>query len=178
MNILIDLFAIFVLLVVIYLLGRPIVRGAIYFPTSHVQVDLMIRMASLKRGDVMADLGSGDGRMIIACARQGIRAEGYEINPLLVFFSRRDIRRAGLQDLATVRWKSLWRADLAPCDAVFVYGIPYIMDGLRQKLERELRPGAKVVSNTFPFPDWAPLTTENKIYLYSIGPKSGTVAAV
>lgn len=162
--------AILILLAIIYLLARPIVRGAIYFPTNTENVDTMIRLAALKTGDTIADLGSGDGRLLMACARRGIRAEGYEINPILVFLSRRTIRRAGMKDLATVRWKSFWRADLAPFDAVFVYGIPYIMNDLRRKLERELRPGAKVVSNVFRFPAWVPAETEGKVYLYNVRP--------
>jgi SAM-dependent methyltransferase len=169
--VIINVIVVLVLLGVIYLLGRPIVRGAIYFPTSHVQVDIMVRMASLRRRDRVADLGSGDGRLLIACARRGIRAEGYEINPILIFLSRRRIRQAGVKDLAAVHWKSFWRVDLAPYNVVFVYGIPYIMDGLRRKLERELRPGTKVISNAFLFPGWFPSAKEGKISLYTIKPQ-------
>ena len=128
-------------------------------------------MASLHGGERIADLGSGDGRIVIACARHGIRAEGYEINPILVYSSRRAIRRAGLEKLATVHWKSFWRADLASFDAIFVYGIPYIMADLRKKLEHELRPGTKIISHVFPFPEWTSAAKHEaeKIYLYKIG---------
>jgi len=169
--VIINIIVILILLGIIYLLGRPIMRGAIYFPTSYTQVDIMVRVASLKRGDRVADLGSGDGRLLIACAKQGIRAEGYEINPILVFLSRRRIRQAGVKNLATVHWRSFWRADLASYDVVFVYGIPYIMDSLRRKLERELRSGARVISNAFSFPGWTPVVTEGKIRLYDIKPQ-------
>ena len=168
---LVSVIVIIMLLAAIYLLGRPLMRGAIFFPTSNHNVEVMLAMASLHHGDRIADLGSGDGRILIACARKGIRAEGYEINPMLVYRSRRVIRRAGLENLATVRWKSFWRADLAPFDAVFVYGIPYIMDGLRKKLEHELRPGTKVISHVFSFFGWTPVAKreQEKIYLYEIG---------
>jgi precorrin-6B methylase 2 len=165
-----DALVILALLIVAYLLARPVMRGAMFFPASSSNVEAMLDMAALRAGDRIADLGSGDGRIVIACARRGIRAEGYEINPILAFRSRRAIYCAGLQDLATVHWKSFWRADLAPFDAIFVYGIPYIMHGLREKLERELRPGAKVVSNIFPFPGWKPAAQDEhkKVYLYEM----------
>jgi hypothetical protein len=170
---LVSAISILLLLAAIYLLARPFMRGAIFFPTSTRNVEMMLGTASLHSGERIADLGSGDGRILIACARQGIRAEGYEINPILVYSSRRAIRRAGFQKLATVHWKSFWRADLAPFDAIFVYGIPYIMVGLAKKLERELRPGTKVISHVFPFPEWTPVTKHEaeKVYLYEIGPK-------
>ena len=139
---LVSAISIILLLAAIYLLARPLMHGAIFFPTSTRNVEMMLGMASLHGGERIADLGSGDGRIVIACARHGIHAEGYEINPILVYSSRRAIRRAGLEKLATVHWKSFWRADLAPFDAIFVYGIPYIMADLRKKLEHELRPGS------------------------------------
>ena len=166
-----SIIAIFILLAAIYLLARPVVRGAMFFPANMRNVEIMVDLASLRPGDRIADLGSGDGRILIACARRGIRAEGYEINPVLVYLSRRAIRLAGLEDFATVHWRSFWRADLASFDAIFVYGIPYIMADLRKKLERELRPGAKVISHVFPFPEWIPAAKNKneKTYLYEIG---------
>jgi hypothetical protein len=167
---LVSVIVILILLAAIYLLARPVIRGAIFFPTTRRNVEVMLDMASLRQGARIADLGSGDGRILIACARRGMRAEGYEINPILVFRSRWAIQKAGFRNFAVVHWKSFWRADLAPFDAIFVYGIPYIMDGLRNKLERELRPGAKIVSNVFPFPGWEPVEKQEKekIYLYKI----------
>jgi hypothetical protein len=163
-----DIIVILVFLAAIYLLARPIVRGAMFFPASIRNIDIMLNIASLQPGDRIADLGSGDGRIVIACARQGIRADGYEINPILVLLSRRRIRQSGVEGLAAIHWKSFWRADLSPFDAIFVYGIPYVMNGLRNKLERELRSGAKVVSNVFPFPGWTPVVEREKVYLYEM----------
>jgi precorrin-6B methylase 2 len=165
---LVSVITVVVLLVIIYLLARPVIRGAIFFPATGHNVDIMMNMAKLHSGDRVVDLGSGDGRIVIACAREGIRAEGYEINPILVLLSRRRIRQAGLKGLAKVYWKSFWRVDLSPFDTVFVYGIPYIMHGLQGKLLRELRPGAKVISNIFLFPGWAPLAKQEKVFLYQI----------
>ncbi len=162
----VDVITLIVLLATAYLLIRPIVRGAIFFPSSVRNVEVMMNVASLRRGDRIADLGSGDGRILIACAQQGIRAEGYEINPILVFLSRRAIRKARVEHLAAVHWKSFWRVDLAPFDTVFVYGMDHIMGGLQKKLEHELRLGTKVIANVFPFPGWTPAAQRGNVYLY------------
>ncbi len=145
-----ELIAVIILLLVIYFLGRPIIRGAIYFPTSTRSVETMLRFAEIRSGDKVVDLGSGDGRILIAAAKAGAEAVGYEINPILVRRSRRAIARAGIS--ATVYWESFWRADLSQFDVVIVYGIPYIMKDLQKKLERELQPGTKIISNAFTFP--------------------------
>jgi hypothetical protein len=77
-----------------------------------------------------------------------------------------------LKGLATVHWKSFWRVDLAPFSVIFVYGMPRFMGGLRKKLERELRPGAKIVANISPFPAWTPVAEREKVYLYEMGERS------
>jgi cyclopropane fatty-acyl-phospholipid synthase-like methyltransferase len=167
---------ILILLAVLYLLARPVVRGAIFFPTNTESVEIMLDLAELHPCDRVVDLGSGDGRILIACARRGIRAEGYEINPILVLRSCRRIRRAGLENFAKVHWKSFWRVNLARYDAIFMFGIPRIMGGLRKKFEHELHPGTKVVAYVFPFAEWTPLARRGKVYLYEIAakhPKNG-----
>lgn len=155
-----------ILLLVIYFLGRPIVHGAIYFPTSPRGIRTMMELGDVKPGRKVVDLGSGDGRVVIACAERGASVEGYEINPVLVWISRRAIRRAGMEGRAAVHWKTFWRADLSRFDTVIVYGIPYIMQDLEKKLERELKPETKIISNAFPFPNWKPVAKEQKIYYY------------
>src|SRR5579872_2858900 len=90
-----ELVGFFVLLAIIYLLGRPLVHGAIYVPTSMRGVREMVKLIDPKPGDKIIDLGSGDGRILIACAERGASAVGYEINPLLVKRSRRAVARAG-----------------------------------------------------------------------------------
>jgi precorrin-6B methylase 2 len=168
-----ELFGVAVLLVLIYLLGRPIVHGAIYFPTSPRAIREMLKLADPKPGERVVDLGSGDGRILIAFAERGATAVGYEINPLLVRQSQRAIARAGFPANASdtaggavVYWESFWRADLSQFDTVIVYGIPYVMRDLQRKLERELRPGTKIISNAFKLPEWTPVASERKIFLY------------
>lgn len=151
--ILLQLFAIAALFTAIYFLA-PIVRGAVYFPTKPANVEAIVRLAEIKSGEKAVDLGSGDGRIVIALARAGAEAHGYEINPLLVWRSRTAIRRAGLDGRAFVHWRSFWGVNLSDFSLVTAYGIPYIMRSLERKLRRELRSGARVISNIYPFPSW------------------------
>lgn len=163
-----EIFALAVLLVIIYFIARPMVHGAIYFPTSTRNIETIVRLAQIKPGQKIVDLGSGDGRILIALARAGAIAIGYEINPALVRSSRRAIARAGLSKNVTVHWKSFWRADLSQYDTVVVYGIPYIMNKLSKKMERELKPGTKIVSNIYSFHRWKPVAKDGEVYLYEV----------
>jgi protein-L-isoaspartate O-methyltransferase len=151
---------------VLYILLRPMLRGAIYFPTTTRSVEVMMELLHPVPGEKIADIGSGDGRILIALAERGAEAHGYEINPVLVWRSRRAVRARGLEGLAHVHWKDLWRVDLAPFNAVIVYGFPNIMRGLEAKLRKELRPGARVISNVYSFPGWKPAGKQERVYLY------------
>ncbi len=168
MPLLFFLFAL-LLIAILYLLIRPIVRGAVYFPTTREAVDSMVGLARPKAGERIADLGSGDGRVLMAFARQGIEAHGYEVNPLLVWKSQWAIRRAGLDGKAFVHWESFWPANLAEFDIISVYGIPYIMKPLSEKLSRELKPGSRVVSNIYTMPGWQASEKERSVSLYVRG---------
>ena len=126
----------------------------------------MIFLADIKPGEKTADIGSGSGELVIAMANAGAKAHGYEINPFLVWLSRRNIKKAGLQGKAFVHWKNFWQIDFFEFDVVTVYGISYIMKTLELKLKKELKKDAKVVSNYFTFPNWPPAKKEDNIYLY------------
>lgn len=165
-SIVIEVFWLLFLLGVIYVLLRPVINGAVYFPSSDENIKAMLALAGVKPGDKVADLGSGDGRILIALANAGVDATGYEVNPLLVLRSRRKIRELGLQRKVEIRWKSFWRENLSPFDIVIVYGIPHIMKKLEEKLKREMKPTAGVISNIYPFPGWRPERTEGRVFLY------------
>ncbi len=166
MIILLQFLAIAALLVVIYLLA-PIVRGAVYFPTRPANVATIVRLAEIKSGEKAVDLGSGDGRIVIALAHAGAEAHGYEINPFLVWRSRAAIKRVGLENRARIHWRSFWGVNLAPYSVVVVYGIPYIMRALEKKLLREVQTGSRVVSNIYEFPSWVEsVKHKGGVYLY------------
>jgi len=148
--------------VVLYFLAR----GAPYVPTKPEAVEIMLAMIDVRPGMKAVDIGSGDGRIVIAMAKRGIEAHGYEINPVLVWISRRNIKRAGLEHLAKIYRKDLWNANFSHYDIVTLFGVSYIMKRLEKKLQSELKPGAQVVSMGFAFPSWPPSDKRGNIFLY------------
>ena len=147
----------------------PLGRGAIYDPSSHYETRIMTDLAGLSPGEKAADLGSGDGRVVISLATRGAEAHGYEINPLLVLRSRSNIRRAGLAGRAFIHWGSFWRADFSAYDLITVFQVGYVMGRLEAKLKKELAPGSRVVSHYWRFPSLRPALAQGEIYLYKIG---------
>jgi hypothetical protein len=147
----------------------PIARGAIYDPSSLAEAETMARLADVREGDVAADLGSGDGRVAIALARLGAEAHGYEINPLLVLLSRRNVRREGLEGCVFIHWGNFWRHDLSRYTLITVFQVGFVMTRLRDKLARELLPGARVVSHYWTFPGMQPERSQGNIHRYRMG---------
>lgn len=141
-------------------------RGPFFVPTRRKYVPRIIAMLEIKSGERVADLGSGDGRLLVALAEAGARAQGFEHNPLLVWRSRRTAKKLGLAERIVVSCRDFWKEDLSSFDAVVIYGIPYIMGRLERKLRKELKPGARVISYSFSFPHWAPVSSYKRIYLY------------
>ena len=144
----------------------PILRGAPFLPTHKERIERAIKLVELSSNQKVVDLGSGDGRVLIACAKKGAKAVGFEINPFLVWRANRNIKKEGLNNLAVAKWKNFWWQDLSDFDIIFVYGIGHIMKGLEKKLQKELKPGTKVVSLIFQFPNWQPKKEEKGIYIY------------
>lgn|SRR4030042_914004 len=140
--------------------------GAIYLPTKKNAIKKMIELAEIKPEDKAVDLGAGDGRLIIALAKAGVEAHGYEINPFLVLLAKINIYRAGLKDKAFIHFKNFWEVDLSDFNVVAVFGITHIMEKLETKLERELKVGTRIVSNSFSFPNWPPIKKNGGVYLY------------
>ena len=123
-------------------------------------VNEMLRLADVTATDVVYDLGSGDGRILIAAARdRGARGVGLEIDPVLVAQSTERARRLGLADRLSFRQQDLFEADLTPATVVTLYLSPDLNRRLRPKLLSELRPGARIVSHSFDMGDWAPART-------------------
>ncbi|MBZ9572911.1 methyltransferase domain-containing protein [Patescibacteria group bacterium] len=145
----------------------PIFWGAPFLPTDKERIERALRLVNLKPGQKIADLGAGDGRILIACAKKGAKAYGFEINPFLVWKAKSNLKREKVQNLAICQQKSFWNQDFSSFDVVFVYGISHIMKKLEKKLQKELKHGSKVVSFVFSFPNWQPQIKENGIYVYN-----------
>ncbi len=151
---------------VVFITLLPLLHGAPYVPSASYRVENMIKISGVKKGDKVAELGSGNGKVLIAFAKLGAKVDGYEINPFLVLKSRKKIGKEGLSNLAHVYWKSMWRVNYSKYDLLTIYGITYIMKDMEKKLQRELKSGTKVVSNYFTFPTWKPRKNLEGAILY------------
>jgi SAM-dependent methyltransferase len=128
-----------------------------FVTTPQEVVDRMLELAQVSQGDLLYDLGSGDGRIVIAAARRyGARAVGFEIDPALVTRSRRNIKEAGVEHLAEIREEDVRNIDLSPASVVTMYLYPGANLRLRAAITRQLRPGSRVVSHDFSMGDWKP----------------------
>lgn len=145
----------FVYLVIAFVTGAPFV------PTKNNAAEAMIRLAGIKKGTRVYDLGSGDGKLLRLAAKKGAVATGFEINPFLVLYSKFS---------TDTRWKNFWNADIHDADVVFIYLLPWKMDTLAAKLRSQCRNGTVIVSNSFIFPGWKILRqdTANHIYVFRL----------
>lgn len=142
------------------------VTGGPFVPSSKQAVEAMIKLADLKPGQTVIDLGSGDGRLLFEAAKYGATAAGVEINLYLVLLTRFRAFMGPYRDRIRVLWGNLWKADLSDVDVVFVYLIPWKMEDLAEKLEDELKPGALIVSNSFIFPGWRIIREDSNHHIY------------
>ena len=129
-----------------------------YVPTLDPVVDLMLQTAAVTSSDVVYDLGSGDGRIVIAAAKKyGARGVGVELDPDLIKRAIKNAQKAGVADRVRFIQGNLFKADLTDATVVTLFLSPSINLRLESKLKRELKPGARVVSHRFPMPpDWKP----------------------
>ena len=154
-----------------------------FVPTPEEVVARMLELAEITPGDVLYDLGSGDGRIVIAAAkRYGIKAVGFEINPALVEESRGTIKQEGLENLVEIREQDIRSVDLSPASVVTMYLYPSANLRLRRAIRSQLKPGSRVVSHQFAMGDWTPAKTEQlkdstgltrTIYLWRIAATRG-----
>ena len=153
-----------------------------FLPTPQEVVDRMLELAEFRQGDLLYDLGPGDGRIVITAARRyGANAVGFEIDPALVTHSCRNIKEAGLEHLAKIREEDLRSVDRSRASVVTMYLYPGANLGLRAELVRQLKPGSRVVSHDFGMGDWKPDRVERltdssgflrTIYLWRIRDRS------
>lgn len=135
-----------------------------FVTTAADSVKTVVELADIELGEKVVDLGSGDGRMVLAFTRAGAQVTGYEIKEPLVIKSRIKLKEAGFS--SDIRHESFWDVDLSPFSIVYVYGMQSILGRLEKKLEKELYPGTKVISNIFRFPHWKVKKEKNHVHLY------------
>jgi tRNA G37 N-methylase Trm5 len=153
-----------------------------YVPTPENVVEAMLKLGEVKKGDILYDLGSGDGRIVITAAKNfGIRGTGIDINPERIQEANANAKSAGVTDRVKFLNQDLFEADFKDATVVTLYLLPSINLKLRPKLWKELKPGTRIVSHSFDMGDWAP---EKKIevdgrylYLWRVPSKAPTAAA-
>jgi len=148
------------------LFATPALHRPVFVPSSDEKLRIMLQLAKAKKGEKIIDIGCGDGKILFALAKKGYKVEGIEINPILVKRCQKRIKQLNLEELVSVSKKNLWSLDFADYDLLFLYGTSYIMLGLEKKLQKELKPGARIVSNQFKFPNWKSAKKEKEVMLY------------
>ncbi|MCP3138746.1 SAM-dependent methyltransferase [Pyxidicoccus xibeiensis] len=129
-----------------------------YVPTPEAAVEGMLKLAEVKAGDTVYDLGSGDGRIVISAVKNhgASRAVGVDINPERITEANENARRAGVQDKVEFRQGDLFDADIGDATVVTLYLLPSVNERLKPKLLAELKPGTRIVSHGFDMGDWKP----------------------
>jgi ribosomal protein L11 methylase PrmA len=148
----------------------------IFVPTPQEVVEDMLRLANVQKGDVLYDLGSGDGRIAITAARKyGIKATGIDIDPERIREANENAKKAGVTDLVKFRQENLFSADFKDATVITLYLLPDLNVKLRPKLWNELKPGTRIVSHQFEMGAWKPekrLESNGRtIYFWTVPPK-------
>jgi ubiquinone/menaquinone biosynthesis C-methylase UbiE len=142
-------------------LPPALARDVPYVPTPEKVVERMLEIANVGPNDLVYDLGSGDGRIVIAAAKNhGARGVGIDIDPDRIREARANARSAGVSDRVEFREGDLFKIDLSQASVVTLYLLSSVNLQLRPKLLSELKPGTRIVSHAFDMGDWKPLRTE------------------
>ena len=128
-----------------------------YVPTSEEAVKAMLKLADVKPSDIVYDLGCGDGRIVIAAAKEyGAHGVGIDINPERIQEAEGNAKKAGVEKLVRFEEKDLFKADIHEATVVTLFLLEKVNLKLRPKLLKNLKPGTRIVSNTFGMGDWKP----------------------
>jgi len=138
--------------------GKKIVP---YVPTPQEVVERMLELAQVKKGDVVYDLGSGDGRIVVTAAKKyGVKAIGFEIDPERIKESQENIKKAGVGHLVEIRQQDIRTVDLSQASVLTMYLLPEVNLMIRPNIWKQMKPGSRVVSHDFDMGDWKPIKTE------------------
>ncbi len=155
---------------------RNQVPDVIFVPTPQEVVDEMLRLANVKKGDVLYDLGSGDGRIPVTAAKKfGVRAVGIDIDPERIQEANENAKRNGVTSLVKFRKEDLFQADIHEATVVTLYLLPDLNVKLMPRLMEQLKPGSRIVSHQFDMGNWRPdkkvELSGRTIYLWTIPAK-------
>ncbi|XP_015682573.1 protein N-lysine methyltransferase FAM173B isoform X1 [Protobothrops mucrosquamatus] len=148
-------------LVALYSVAIPFIAPALrkhclpFVPATSKQIENVLIMLKGRKG-MLVDIGSGDGRIVIAAAKVGFKAVGYELNPWLVWYSRYRAWREGVHQDVNFYISDLWKVSFSQYANIVIFGVPQMMLQLEKKLGDELLQDARVIACRFPFPHWRP----------------------
>jgi len=153
-------------------------KSTVFFPTPEEVVEKMLELADVKEGDVLYDLGCGDGRVLIKAAKERkVRGVGIEIKAEVAEEAKKRVAKEGLEGLVKIVHGDIFQEDVSEATVVYLYLTTELNAQLRPKLERELKRGTRVVSHQFEIPGWSAVKTEgvvdmfgqvHRLYLYII----------
>lgn len=139
----------------------PVKRDVVYVPTPQEVVDRMLELGKVTKDDVLYDLGSGDGRIVVTAAKKyGARATGIEIDPELIKKAQENAKQAGVNDKVKFLNQDLFKTDFSDATVMTLYLLPTLNVKLRPRLLKELKPGTRIVSHDFDMGEWKPEITE------------------
>ncbi|MBL8215876.1 MAG: 50S ribosomal protein L11 methyltransferase [Bryobacterales bacterium] len=144
-----------------------------YVPTPDVVVQGMLKLADVKAGETVIDLGCGDGRIVVTAAKMGAKGIGYDLNPERLREANENARVAKVTDKVQFIEKNLFEADIKSANVVTLYLLPSVNEKLKPRLLKELKPGTRIVSHSFSMGDWKPVKEQEvdgrRIYLWIVG---------
>ena len=172
------IFAVIFIAAAILWLVVPLATGLPWVPTRDRRIRKALQLADIRPGEIIYDLGAGDGRVLLAAARDfGARAVGIEVSPIHCLIAGLRARFSRVSRLVTVRWGSFYHADFSDADVIYVYMTSGQVKLLRPHLETQLKPGARVVTISSDLDGWQPekIDRQDLIFLYRMPPTPGSV---
>jgi SAM-dependent methyltransferase len=151
-------------LILVICFGGVLIYGAPYLPTLRPQLNLALDFAKLKPGEILLELGSGDGRVLLAAAKRGYKVVGIEINPILFLVSK--IVTWRYRELVEVRFGDFFRVEWPNPRAIFVFGLDRVMTRLDKKIKRSGRLPIRLISFGFRVQGRATTVTDNGVFVY------------
>ena len=155
-------------IIILLLLGTSVyagLRGAPWVPTKKNDIARVLKLSDIKKDQKMIDLGCGNGRIVFAAAKKGIKADGLEVSLFPFVLAKLNELFANNKN-ARIKYRDMWSYNLADVDLVYFFLTPKVIPKLKKKFEDELRPGTKVISYVWPIEGWEPI----KIDTYSGNP--------
>lgn len=147
-------------------------------PTKPDRIRKALKLVDLKPGEVLYDLGAGDGRVLLIAAKEfGAKAIGFEVGPVQCLLVWLQIVMGGLGERVQIKLQNFYNADLSGADVVFIYATSQELMKLAPHLEKQMKPGTRLVSISADFPEWEPsaFDEQNLIFSYEMPPKEGSL---